>query len=209
MDESWPTFLDEVFLEPRFEPADIHVDIYKLDAPFVITPNFDKIYDHLASKESGSTVKIKSYTDSDLADMIRGQYPVVLKMHGSIDNKNDMVFTRREYMEARRKCPGFYEIMDALMLTHTFLFIGCGLNDPDLQLFLERSVKYYQKAVPHYMTMPKPINGDIRDSVRKNFNVRLLPYSPKDGHEELKTSLKHLVDRVEGARDEISKTQRW
>ena len=45
-----------------------------------------------------------------------------------------MVFTRNEYADARNKYRDFYSIIEALAITHTFLFLGCGLNDPDTRL---------------------------------------------------------------------------
>lgn len=208
MDEVWPNFLDELFVAPKYQPSELHRSIYGLDASLVLTPNFDKIYDNLAQSESNGTVKTKTYYDEGLADAVRGNSLNVMKVHGTIDNPNRMIFTRYEYLVARRKHPAFYTLLDALIVTHTFLFIGCGLNDPDIRLFLEKSAQVHPDAAPHYITLPK-VHSDIEGSIRRNLNLKVLAYSKKEDHKELGDSLKDLVDLVDQKRMELARTQRW
>ncbi|MCL8034387.1 SIR2 family protein, partial [Pseudomonas aeruginosa] len=63
--------------------------------------------------------------------------PLIIKIHGSVDSTDKLIFTRKDYSEARTKYRNFYQIIEALSLTHTFIFIGCGTNDPDIRLLLE------------------------------------------------------------------------
>ena len=208
LDENWPTVLDEFFVDPKYQPSDIHLSLYKLDTSLVLTPNFDKIYDNLAQAESKGTVKTRTYYDAGLADAVRGDTLSVLKIHGTIDNHSKMIFTRNEYLSARRECPAFYELLDALVVTHTFLFVGCGLSDPDMKLFLEKSAQAHPEAAPHYITLPK-IHGDLALSIRRNLNLKVLPYNKKDGHKELRDSLVDLVALVDEKRGDLAATQRW
>lgn len=208
LDENWPTVLDEFFVEPKYLPSEIHLSLYKLDSSLVLTPNFDKIYDNLAQVESKGTVKTRTYYDAGLADAVRGDTLNVLKIHGTIDNHAKMIFTRNEYLKARGGYPAFYELLDALVVTHTFLFVGCGLSDPDMRLFLEKSARAHPEAAPHYITLPK-IHSDIALSIRRNLNLKVLPYRKKDGHKELHDSLVDLVSLVDEKREDLAATQRW
>ena len=130
-------FVRDEFLTPRFSPAPIHDVIAELDSRLVITPNFDKIYETQLNFVRQASVVVKSYTEADVAETIRAQGRFVLKIHGSVDNPPEMIFTRAEYARARQVYRGFYAILDALAITKTFLFIGCGLSDPDIRLILE------------------------------------------------------------------------
>jgi hypothetical protein len=49
--EDFNALLKEFFVTPAFAAAQIHSDIFKLDARIVATQNFDKIYDNLAQTE--------------------------------------------------------------------------------------------------------------------------------------------------------------
>ncbi|HBE6433290.1 TPA: SIR2 family protein, partial [Escherichia coli] len=149
------------FLNPHYAKADIHEFLFKLDCRIVVTPNFDKIYETYVSKETEGTVSVKNYFDSDIASAIKDSGRVILKIHGTIDNTSNLIFSRSDYAKARSQYRDFYEILNALGLTHTFLFIGCGANDPDIRLLLEDAFFKHNAVKPHYMVMAdKSIHRD-------------------------------------------------
>ena len=125
----------DAFRRPGFKPASIHETIYNLDARLVITPNVDKIYEQYAQATSCGTIVVKKQTEHDISNFIRSTDRVILKAHGSIDAPNEMIFSKYQYNEARYKYSGFYKLLDSLALTHTYVFIGCGLKDPDICVF--------------------------------------------------------------------------
>jgi SIR2-like domain len=144
-------FVRAEFLTPGYKPAPIHDTIMKLDSRLVLTPNFDKLYETHVSHSSGTGVVVKSYHEDDVAEVIRGADRCILKVHGSIDSPAHMIFTRSEYANARQQYGAFYLILQALVLTHTFLFIGCGLDDPDTRLLLEDYAFRYKYSRPHFL----------------------------------------------------------
>ena len=209
LDDRWIPTLREAFVEPRYKSAAIHQHIFDLDARFVLTPNFDKIYDGHAESESDGTTIVKSYSDPDLADLFRINARTVLKVHGSIDSPTAMIFTHSDYASARIHHAQFYRILDALVLTHTFLFLGCGISDPDIQLFLEHYRYAHKPSLPHYITLPTPIHDDLRYSLREQLNLKTLAYDPASGHTELAESLKSLAVEVDAIRATIADAQTW
>ena len=56
LDEDWAKVLRENFVDPRYQPNELHNHIYRRDVRFVLTPNFDKIYDGLSARGSENTV---------------------------------------------------------------------------------------------------------------------------------------------------------
>lgn len=66
-----------------------------------------------------------------------------------------MIFSQFDYAEARTKYSSFYQLLNALLLTHTFVFIGAGLNDPDIKLLLENYAFQYKTSRKHYFLIPK------------------------------------------------------
>ena len=201
----------EEFRRPQYSPAEIHKVIYRLDSKIVITPNVDRIYDECAITESHSSVIVKKYYDNDLAKYLRSNDYLVIKAHGSVDETDNMIFTHKQYSNARCKYASFYKILDALILTHTFIFLGCGIDDPDIELTLENANFLYKDCPPHYFITTK---GGISENMQKvllaNRNLEVISYENNSGsHSELLDDLKELVMRVEEKREKLSADFTW
>lgn len=198
------------FRRPGFQVSTIHDVIYSLDSKIVITPNVDKIYDQCASLNSNSTVVIKRYHE-DIAPFLRQPDYLVIKAHGCIDDPPNMVFTHGQYNHARYKYASFYRVLDALLLTNTFIFIGCGIADPDIQLTLENSNFSFPNCKPHYFITSKGgVNDEIAKSLLNNRNIKILTYDNLDGsHKELLSELQSLAIQVDINRQEISTNVTW
>lgn len=210
MGEGWHRYANECFVAPRFQPADIHRDIFRLDCRVVLTQNVDKVYDTFALSESHNTVYVKQYYDEDVARVVRGDLRCVLKAHGTVDTVNKMVFTRKEYSDARYEHPRFFALLDALVLTHTFVFLGCGLSDPDVRMMLERHAQVFPDGRPHIMVMSaKAVHADVRGCFGRNLNLQFLTYRPDDNHKELRDSVKELVSLADEARRGLAATLDW
>ncbi|KHT64542.1 hypothetical protein RJ45_05875 [Photobacterium gaetbulicola] len=208
-------FIDKVQLEYQragYKSADIHSHIYNLDAPIIISPNFDQIYDNYASQTSAGTVIIKDHTSQDTANyLLGGDTRLIIKSHGSANNPEQLIFTRRDYAEARTKYVLFYEILKSLALTHTFLFLGCGTDDPDIRMLFE-DIQFAHGRLPfHYMTLPSgEVHCDVLDIAKESMRIRFIEYSAEDGHKELTDSLEDLVIKVEQYRtDELRDSLKW
>lgn len=208
--DDWNDILSAEFSEPQYVASDVHKSIHELDCRLVLTPNFDKIYDVYAQRETNGATKVKHYYDADLPLSLRKTYRSIVKVHGTIDEPSKTIFTRQEYARSRKENKAFHEVLDALFLTHTFVFIGSSLEDPDLRLFLEHHAYQHPGAPPHFITMPaNEGHEEIDVSIRNNLNLRVLRYDPANDHEELVSSLGSLVPDVENARDELLRTRNW
>lgn len=201
----------DAFRRPGFKPASIHETIYNLDARLVITPNVDKIYEQYAQATSCGTIVVKKQTEHDISNFIRSTDRVILKAHGSIDAPNEMIFSKYQYNEARYKYSGFYKLLDSLALTHTYVFIGCGLNDPNIRLTLENYNFGFPGCKPHYfVAADTAMNPDLEQSLLKNCNLKVIKYDNSDGkHEKLLPALNDLVALVEDERNKIAGSQNW
>ncbi|MGA7194860.1 MAG: SIR2 family protein [Anaerolineales bacterium] len=163
-----------------------------------------------ATSESSGTVYVKEYSNANVAMVVRGDKRCVLKAHGSVDTPGEMIFTREEYVSARFKYSSFYSLLDALAVTHTLLFIGCGVSDPDVQMMLERHAYSFPGSRPHYMVAPKSsFHHDVEMSLKRNMNLRFLFYKPHDHHAELRQSVHELVSLVETERESLASTRDW
>ncbi|GAB3410469.1 hypothetical protein GCM10027361_18980 [Erwinia aphidicola] len=208
-------FIDKVQTEYQragYRHAKIHEHIYNLDASIVASPNFDTIYDSYAGGISAGTLIVKDHTSDDTANYLNGgDTRLLLKTHGSANAPQQIIFTRRDYAEARTKYVLFYEIIKALALTHTFLFLGCGTDDPDIRMLFE-DIQFAHGRIPyHFMTLPNgEIHRDLLGIASRSMRVKFLSYSSDNGHSELTDSLEQLVEKVEQFRMEnLKETQKW
>lgn len=208
--DDFNTLIKDEFLIPRFNHALIHEHIYNLDSRIVITPNFDKIYDTYATTISQGSTVIKKFTDEDIVDCLRRVEPLIIKIHGSVDATDNLIFTRKDYSEARTKYRNFYQIIEALSLTYTFVFIGCGTNDPDIRLLLEDFTFKYPLNKQHYIVMPKnALNNKVKEIIKETMSLKILEYDSNNYHKLLTDSLEELVTKVDLKRQEIAALQSW
>lgn len=204
----WSEMIRESFVLPQYRPSDIHKAIFDLDCRIVASLNFDKIYETYAITASENTVIIKNYYDSDIRQTVAGVDRYIIKPHGTVDTMSRMIFTLDDYAKARVEHAPFYEMMTALLHTHTFLGVGCGLSDPDMKLIFE-DYRYRYSESPHFMTLPSPISSAEHALIQKTRGINVLNYSPKDYHKELTLALIDLGKQVSLKRDEIADFRNW
>lgn len=207
------TFKTEMLQEfsgNAYRHAKIHDDLSRVDSRLVMTSNFDKLYENRANQLQHNTVIVKSYYDKDVADVFRRQDRVVIKVHGTIDAPDETIFTRSQYALARRDYGHFYQLLRGLFVTHTFVFLGASMRDPDMQLLLEDHAYRFEGARPHYMAMPEnSARTGILRVLEETMNLKALVYDPADNHKALADSVAELVGKVELAREKLAATAGW
>lgn len=193
-----------------YRHAKIHDDLSRVDSRLVMTTNFDKLYENRANQLQDNTVIVKNYYDRDIADVFRRQDRVVLKVHGTIDAPDQTIFTRSQYALARRDHAHFYQLLRGLFVTHTFVFLGASMRDPDMQLLLEDHAYRFEGSRPHYMVMPaNSTRAGTLSVLEETMNLKALLYDPADNHKALADSVEALVPKVEAAREAIAATAAW
>ena len=195
--EDYAALVRAEYQRPAYEPAEIHDALYRLNCRIVLTPNFDKIYDVFAGQKSRGTIDVKEYHCPEIAEFIRGDRQVVIKTHGSVDSHKQMIFGRKDYAKARVEHSLFYDVLKALILTHTFLFIGCGIDDPDIRLVLEDINFGAVGSRAHYFVAAAgAINQDMKNVLLDTMNLRVVEYdyvAESNDHSDLTNSLKELA----------------
>jgi hypothetical protein len=191
--------LNQSFNNPTFKESELHETIHALDPNIVITTNFDKIYEKYCESTTEDGYKVVTYEEGNLGDLIRTDHRIIIKAHGSINNIQGMIFTKSQYHKAKKDYSSFYEMLKAIFLTHTCVFIGCGMDDPDVTLLLEDVKITSSSTLPHYALILKGEHSQfsIMDW-EKAYNIKALEY--KDSHEDLITNLKILLEQTESFR---------
>lgn len=208
MGNRWSSFLREHFSTPRYKTAEIHKQIFELDARIVISLNFDNIYDRFANNAAEGTVIVKNYYDEDIREAVSGSDRYIIKPHGTIDTLSKIIFTLDDYARARVEHSSFYQVLNSVLHTNMLLFFGCGLNDPDIRTLFE-DYRYTYDEMPHYITQSGPVHQAKVELVKRTRGLNIIEYSSAAGHRELTDSIRALVSLVNEKRDRIASERSW
>jgi hypothetical protein len=187
--------LSKSFNNPAFKASKLHELIFELDLETVLTTNFDKIYESYCHQNSTDGYRIQTYKSEGLGDLIRSDTKAIIKAHGCINETQSMIFTKAQYHAAKRDYPQFYDLLKAIFLTHTCIFIGCSLDDPDILLTLE-DVNITSSSKFHHFMLSKNNNVSeiCQKDLKETYNIKVLEYG--SDHSDLTTGLQELLDLV-------------
>lgn len=194
----YSNYLKRQYLRGNYKPSKVHELIKDLDSKIVVTTNFDKLYEGLCHQPEYLTF---DYTNTrSIIGSIKAPENIIIKAHGSIDDIEKLIFTAKQYYQAQEKYPEFYHLMAALFLTHTVVFLGYSLNDPDINLLLQFLHNTAHSSCPHYMIDKKGNKPQLVKHWKDTYNVSLLEYG--DDYSCLESSLEELRDLVLELRQE-------
>lgn len=191
---------DELEL-PKYQASRIHEIVLELDPKIVVTTNYDKIYDNYCTYGSAADgYNISKYYDQHLISDLRSPIRTIIKAHGCVSDPAKIVLTKSQYFKARKDYSNFYKILDALFLTHTILFIGYSLNDPDIQILLENVNIIAPSEHPHYFIMGDGGHEVLKKSNKISYNLDFIEY-PAGDYESLNAGLEDLALKVQAIRE--------
>lgn len=191
----YDNLINKSFNNPNFKASPLHESILDLDLAIVVTTNFDKIYENYCQHTSTDGYRVLTYKSEDIGDLLRSDIRLIIKAHGCINDARSMVFTKAQYHKAKKDYPQFYEILKAIFLTHTCIFIGCSMDDPDILLALEEVKITSSSTFPHYVLTREGDNTELaKNDWNKTYNIRALEYGPN--HSDLNVDLKDLNEKI-------------
>lgn len=92
---NWTARLRRAFSAPRFVPAEVHRTIARLDTRIVFSLNFEDILDRALQDVHGGTCVTKRYYDEGVSEFLRGTERYLVKVHGSLDETDKLIFTQK------------------------------------------------------------------------------------------------------------------
>lgn len=183
---------------PRFVASGIHEAIIEMDPKIVVTTNYDKIYENYCNGTTGAApggYNVSRYNDDHLIADLRSPIRIIIKAHGCVSDSSRIILTKSQYFNARKNHLSFYKVLDSLFLSHTILFLGYSLNDPDITLLLENVNITAPSIHPHYFVMEDNTNAILKRANKNSYNLHFIEF-PTGNFGELYAGLGDLRDQV-------------
>lgn len=205
LQQDWQELLEKEFRQLA-SPSDLHKAIVSLDQRILVTTNFDMMIEDAWR----SSFRSKSYhphilkkVDDRAFRLFRDDDDYIIKIHGCISEPDSIVFDTTSYQQRVYSNSFYEELLNSLLLTHTFLFIGFSMSDPAISLIIETFAHRFPNSRPHYIFSADNVSDAVRDLSKSLRKLYILPYSPENNHLELITKIKDLGELVRKRRAEI------
>ena len=147
-----------------------------LEPEIIVTTNYDKLLE--AATKNGYNVH--AYTSTSFGRDVRSGNPSIVKVHGSIDDGPKIILTRSDYARLRREGAEVLEVLQALFLTRTALFVGYSMGDPDMQLLLENVLGARGQVSADYLLGSKALPEYQRDVFDFCYGTTLVSFADGD-----------------------------
>lgn len=156
-----------------------------VDLPFagIVTTNYDALLENSFAQMGRTVPRVLTHEDrSSLGSLLFERRPFVLKAHGDLDRVETLVLTARDYREVIHANPAFAEVFSAILLTHSILFVGYSLQDPDFRLLLDQQLTVFDGNVPPRYALMSGLGSIQRDVLWKSASIKVLSYATEPGH---------------------------
>ncbi len=161
-----------------------------------ITTNYDKLLERAYAEERGGLPKTLTSLDTEaLGRLLFDGAPFVLKAHGDLDKPDSLVFTSRDYRDLIHANVAFSAAFSAILLTHSVLFVGYSLADPDFNLLLDRQLLTFRGFVPERYALMSGIGKVEEEYLWRVCHIRVIAY-PQGQHDALPRFLGQLAARL-------------
>lgn len=195
------TLFEETFDPPGARPAEIHRALFRLAPPLILTTNYDRLLEDAYAQEFLQAANVFTYQQSDqvqrylLRDRV-SKRPAIFKLHGSIDQPDDIILSERDYRDLIYRQPGYRIMLSAIFLTHVVLMLGFSFADRELMLLLESVRESLKRGTfPDYIFLARSNSGSVeRRRWRDDFGVEVIPYDPSPDHREVLELVEHLAE---------------
>jgi hypothetical protein len=119
----------------------------------------------------------------------------ILKAHGDVDHKTEMILTERDYRDIIFRSAGYQSALSAIFTTKSILFLGASLSDPETRMLLAfLHDAFHGSGARHYALVSKSeFSETLASRWRKDYKVELLTYEPTTGRPEIAAFLTLLI----------------
>ncbi|WP_303821196.1 SIR2 family protein [Ruminococcus flavefaciens] len=157
-------FLNSVFGK-HYDTNAIDELIVALEPEHIITTNYDHLIEDVKNPSISNYTVIKS--NNDLLEKGRHGRKYIIKMHGDIDDLDNIVLKEDDYLTYSLNHELLEIYIKSILIDKTILFVGYSLGDNNLKLIMSY-INYFANTLkierpPHYLAVNK-IDHEVRET---------------------------------------------
>ncbi|WP_146338721.1 SIR2 family protein [Nesterenkonia sp. NBAIMH1] len=176
----------------HFKPNEWHDALMQLGPTgprVVVTTNYDRIIE----RGSDNTFQKHEHDSKTVGQDIRNGLPTLIKVHGSVDTLENTILNQSDYTRLSITGSHVMDVLRALFLTRTVLFLGYSMGDPDIQLVLQNVQPIMGQTPAHYVLCEDVVSYK-RSMLQTSFGVTPITY-PTNSHDKGLEMLEELAER--------------
>ncbi len=178
----YTSFLAERLADAGRPVPEVHRLAMRLPFAAWVTTNYDKLLERAFAETRGGLPKTLTSRDTEaLGRLLFDSAPFILKAHGDLDKPDSLVFTSRDYRDLIHGNAAFSTAFSAILLTHSLLFVGYSLGDPDFNLLMDRQLLTFRGFVPERYAIMGGLGKVEEEYLWRVGQIRVIPY-PQGQH---------------------------
>lgn len=153
----------EYFDDSKGNPVEVHRIISTLPISSIWTTNYDTLLERCLNNADISNSVITD--DKSYSNLNRSAKVKIHKIHGDVKNASECVITRKDYEKFEEQHDIVLSELKGEMCTNSFLFLGYGFNDTDIQHILSKIRLAYEENHPqrHFCILEKVKRSNYKE----------------------------------------------
>ena len=198
----------EYFDDSKGKPVEVHRIISTLPISSIWTTNYDTLLERCFDNADISNSIITN--DKSYSNLNRSVKVKIHKIHGDVKNASECVITRKDYEKFEEQHDIVLSELKGEMCTNSFLFLGYGFNDTDIQHILSKIRLAYEENHPqrHFCVLEKVKRDNYKDDEDYEYNQKRQSHHVADmqsyginvvlvdSYDEIESMLKEISLRV-------------
>lgn len=173
---NFKTFMKYQFDNPDIKHHSLLDNILNLDAPFIITTNYDNLFEKKAKLDHVTGLDWLDYEKA--LGLIQKKEKFIFHIHGHYENANSIILSTSDYNK-QNKNDGYLQALKEIARDYHFLFIGCsqdGVLDEGFTLLFNFFSKWFSKSENEHFFLALSPNEKISNILIEQANICALSY---------------------------------
>ncbi|MFW1250843.1 SIR2 family protein [Vibrio parahaemolyticus] len=178
-------------------PQDIHRLIASLPTSSLITPNYDILLEKTFEAEGYDLQVVHKGEGELLNSIVRGKLKnYIYKYHGCITKPEKIVLDIKDYTNQKYSNSHDMEALKTLIHSKTFVFIGAGLEDPDLIHIRDNLINTIGSSNIEFWAFMSNCDKKVK-FYQQHYGIKLISYFSKEGdHSDLLNKIQDLLTEI-------------
>lgn len=194
-------FLREVFDQPSAPLTEFHQLLPQIPFAGAATTNYETLVERtFRDSKPEESIEVFTHVDHEqLGTVLHSKQFFVVKAHGTIERPETIVLGKKDYAALIHTSVSYRTFLKALFLGRSVLFLGFGLNDPELLLLLEELLEIFEGHTPihHALIDVSHTTETEQKSFESYYGIRIIPYTPSSpDHPEVTEFLRQILAKL-------------